>query len=93
MNAPWIPISSGLFVLAVLFFAGVLDVFLGTKYGTYATISFQIQTWCQRWPILYIAMAWLLFHLTSVPCTRNVVNVMVEPGKTEDVEIQLNDPK
>lgn len=64
----WVSISIGVFILAILFSAGVLDVYLGNRYGNASTISFQIQTWCQRFPILYIALAWLLFHLTKVPC-------------------------
>jgi hypothetical protein len=87
MNQAWIPTVAGVFVLVVLFLAGILDIFLGSKFGQYATISFQVQTWCQRWPVLYLVLAWLLFHLTSVPCTRNVVNVMVEPGKSTEIDV------
>ena len=63
-----ISIITGLVVLAVVAAAGVIDVFLGGWYGEAATISAQVRSWCQRWPILYVLMAWLLFHLTLPPC-------------------------
>jgi hypothetical protein len=56
-----------LFVIIVLAVAGGLDVYLAGWYGEYATISAQVRTWCSRWPVLYIALAWLLFHLTALP--------------------------
>jgi hypothetical protein len=86
MNNPLIPVIAGIFIIIVLCSAGMLDVFLGAKYGAMATVSFQIQTWCQKWPILYISIAWLLFHLTSVPCITKI-EVEVPPATQVTVKV------
>lgn len=70
MEPQQVSLFAAYFVVGTLGLAGVLDVYLAGKFGRDATISAQVQIWCARWPILYIALAWLLFHVTDLPSQR-----------------------
>jgi hypothetical protein len=79
-----VSIIGGMFVLLTLAAAGILDLFLAGYWGPYATISEQIRGWCARWPVLYVALAWLLFHLTALPSATLALRQAEKAVERED---------
>lgn len=87
MNQTSVQQLGAAFIILILAASGLLDLWLGGKWGTNATLSAQIGSWCQRYPILYVGMTWLLFHLTQLSCHKSSEEIGFlgkGPGNVED---------